>query len=879
MRKKLQLALLALLVSMGAKAQLSSNPDKFLGNITTSYNVDYGKEAFHTLWNQITCENETKWASVEGTNDRFNWNDAAFNYAKKWNFPFKFHALVWGSQYPSWIESLTPEQRYNEIVQWMDNVKKHYPDLKIIDVVNEAVSGHQEGTKYFIEALGGTGETGYDWIIKAFELAYERWPDAILIYNDFNTFQCNTDQYIDLVKNLRNAGAPIDAYGCQSHDLTDCSESAFIAAMEKLQNALKMPMYSTEYDIGTDDDDKQLQRYKEQIPYMWEQDYCAGVTLWGYIYGKTWTTDGNSGIIIDGEDRPAMTWLREYMQTDEAKNAKSPFPGMVKEASVYVKPVYAKVEKGKDAKIIVRAKMRTKTIEKIELYARGSLVATMTEAPYEAIVNFTNTKACELKAVVTCTDGTTYERYSSVQPASAQEPYTGTAIELPGVIEAENYDKGSIGIAYWDTSTSREGTASSYRTDGADIDKAGSGYALGCNKVGEWVEYTVNVKEPGLYAVNTKYSATKEGASYNLSLVTIDGPKTLTEEKITVPATSSKSDYQTKYTRTIVPLEAGEQVIRLTITGGADNVLNIDNIAFEHLNINEDIELEIVNDDEEFMYDTKTTFTANVSATEEIQDVKYYADGVLCNTSTEAPYTFEFTPAKVGQYEIMAYATTVSGNQSELVKRTINVVPKSGPFNGIKYIPGVVEAEDFDMGGDGVSFHDSDTNDQGKAGYRTDNEGVDIKKITGGYAIGNTAVGEWLDYTIEVTEAGKYKFEAVVSSTVSGSKFQLGFVNGDDVSYLRAFGVPETGSGVFTTVTSKSTKELEEGRYKIRIYISAAGCEIDKINIVLDGVDDIDEIPEDNASESGAIYNIAGQRVSETYKGVIIKNGKKILVK
>jgi GH35 family endo-1,4-beta-xylanase len=118
------------------------------------------------------------------------------------------------------------------------------------------------------ESLGGAGKTGYDWLIKAFELAYERWPDAILIYNDYNTFQWNTDEYIDLVRTLRDAGAPIDAYGCQSHDLTDCSLSKFQQSEKKIQDALKMPMYSTEYDIGTTDDALQLQRYKEQIPYM-----------------------------------------------------------------------------------------------------------------------------------------------------------------------------------------------------------------------------------------------------------------------------------------------------------------------------------------------------------------------------------------------------------------------------------------------------------------------------------------------------------------------------------------------------------------------------------------------------------------------------------
>ncbi len=116
------------------------------------------------------------------------------------------------------------------------------------------------------ESLGGKGKTGYDWLIKAFEMAYERWPNAILIYNDYNSIQWQIDQYIDLVTNLRDAGAPIDAYGLQCHELTDISLSTCKSALDKLNNALKMPMYSTEFDIGTSDDQKQLTQYKNLIP-------------------------------------------------------------------------------------------------------------------------------------------------------------------------------------------------------------------------------------------------------------------------------------------------------------------------------------------------------------------------------------------------------------------------------------------------------------------------------------------------------------------------------------------------------------------------------------------------------------------------------------
>lgn len=411
----LGLLMTAGLFSNKAYAQLSSNPDKFLGSITTRGSVDYNGVNFSSLWNQITCENESKWGSIEGNNNSFNWwgCDNAYNYAKNHNFPFKFHALIWGAQYPSWIERQSASQRYNEIVQWMDAVKNKYPNLQLIDVANECVAGHQNGTKYFIEALGGGGKTGWDWLIKAFELAYERWPNAILIYNDFNTFQWNTDQYIELVQTLRDAGAPIDAYGCQSHDLTDCSLNTFKNSMNKLQNALKMPMYITEYDIGTYDDNYQKQRYQEQFPVMWEADYCAGVTLWGHYYGCTWTENGNSGIIRSaGNERPAMAWLRSYMNSNAARTAKSPFPKMVKEASVYVNAGATKVKRNTDVPIYVRASLRTKKIDRIELYVNNSLISTMTSTPYAAIYRPTNSAYYTIKAVVYATDGSKYERYS-----------------------------------------------------------------------------------------------------------------------------------------------------------------------------------------------------------------------------------------------------------------------------------------------------------------------------------------------------------------------------------------------------------------------------------------------------------------------------------
>ena len=572
MKKQFLLALVSLL-TVSTRAQLSTNPDKFLGNITTSYQIDYGSEKFYQLWNQITPENESKWDAIEGSsrgNRNFATCDKIYNYAKQHNFPFKFHTLIWGSQYPKWMDKLSKAEQYKAVVAWMDAIKKKYPDLAMIDVVNEAIPGHAPAP--YKDALGGDGVTGYDWIIKAFEMAYERWPDAILIYNDYNTFQWNTDQFITLVRTLRDAGAPIDAYGCQSHDLTGCSASTLKASMTKIQNALKMPMYVSEYDIGTSDDNAQLNDYKAQIPLLWEADYCAGVTLWGYIYGKTWTTDGNSGIIKNGKDRPAMTWLRQYMQTDKAKTAKSPFPGMVKEASVYVKPASLTCSKGEALPITVNARLKTKIIEKIDLYVGTKLVKTMTEEPYTAEYTPTATGTQTVKAVVTATDGTTYERLSRFTAYNPRAVFK-SGITLPGTMQFENFDTGGEGLTYHDSDTKNEG-GTSYRTDapGVDIVTCTGGYAIGYAATGEWLEYTVNVTEAGIYNYEASVSSGLSGSGFNVKLRKDGGFVDLCTVSVPQTGDSNWDNYQIVKGKFAVPLEKGENILRVSIDGANCNL-------------------------------------------------------------------------------------------------------------------------------------------------------------------------------------------------------------------------------------------------------------------------------------------------------------------
>ena len=653
MKKILTIAILCLLTTLGVRAQLSSNPYKFLGNITTRGNVEAGGgvPSYYTLWNQITCENESKWSSVEGNRGSFNWAGAerAFNYAKQHNFTFKYHALVWGAQYPNWLESLSPKNRFAALTNWFDNAKAKFKTLPMIDVVNEAVGNHQAGNPMMKETLGGGGKTGYDWLIKAFDMAYQRWPDAILIYNDYNSIRWDVDNYITLVQTLRDAGAPIDAYGNQAHELSDISETELKNVLKRQQDALKMPMFATELDIDIANDAQQKAQYQKVLPAFWEAPYCAGVTLWGYVLGATWVD--NSGLYRNGVERPAMTWIKEYMESEAAKNAVGPLPGTKKEASIYIRPAALKVLKDEAMLIKVRASLATKTIEKVDFYVNNELVTTMTEAPY--IVEYTPTTSGwnNTKAVVTATDGSTYERYGRINVVSSKnkhEPYNETVFELPGTININEYDKGQTGVNF--------NNASRTVTDAM--------------KDGQWMEYTVDVKEDGLYSFDATVASSNANGRFHFAEYGLDSLSFLTEF-VEVPKTGGKTVWKTLHGRLQTPLTAGRHVFTLLVGKG--------NFCFKDFTLNrieegEGMSCRLKNFNPHYGVGDVIPIEMKVtSKNSPISHVSVYANNLLVGTSTESPYTVNFVPSEMGTYAITAIVTAEDGTMKESSARNLLV--------------------------------------------------------------------------------------------------------------------------------------------------------------------------------------------------------------
>jgi GH35 family endo-1,4-beta-xylanase len=297
---------------------LAQNQSKFLGG---AYSAAQSPN-FSGYFNQVTPENAGKWGSVEAERDVMNFTglDEAYAFAKNNGLPFKMHVMVWGNQQPAWIETLPPAEQLEEIREWYAAVAERYPDLDQVEIVNEPLhdppSTPGSGGGNYIEALGGAGVTGWDWVVNAFRLGREYFPSAQLLINEYSVENSPTDviRYRDIVA-LLQAEDLIDGIGVQGHAFsTHASNEVMLASLDALAET-GLPIYITELDIDGPTDAVQLADYQRIFTLFWEHPAVMGVTLWGYLPGHWRTAQGAFLAYTGGEERPALSWLRDYLQS------------------------------------------------------------------------------------------------------------------------------------------------------------------------------------------------------------------------------------------------------------------------------------------------------------------------------------------------------------------------------------------------------------------------------------------------------------------------------------------------------------------------------------------------------------------------------------
>jgi endo-1,4-beta-xylanase len=267
-------------------------------------------------FNSLTPENSMKMAPIHPEENRYNWKDAdaIVAFAQANGLRVRGHNLCWHEQTPAWLfkdtngNQVTKEVLLKRLKDHITTVVNRYKDkIYAWDVVNEAIA--DDSTQFLRNSLWYQ-ICGEDFIIKAFEYAHEADPKAILFYNDYNTERPEKRERVyRLLKQLIDAGVPINAVGIQAHwSIYEPSQQDLITTIKKF-SSLGLKVQVTELDIsiypweknrrtkqpGESDaytpelEKKQAAKYAEVFKVF--RDYknvISGVTFWNISDKRTW---------------------------------------------------------------------------------------------------------------------------------------------------------------------------------------------------------------------------------------------------------------------------------------------------------------------------------------------------------------------------------------------------------------------------------------------------------------------------------------------------------------------------------------------------------------------------------------------------------------
>jgi hypothetical protein len=201
-------------------------------------------------------------------------------------------------------------------------------------------------------------------------------------------------------------------------------------------------------------------------------------------------------------------------------------------------------------------------------------------------------------------------------------PYFDTPSQIPGKIEAENYDYGESGETYYDTDTKNNG--GEYRNDGVDISSSwdiDDGYIVGWISTGEWLLYTIDANDT-IANIELRVAAWNSGGKIKIEL---DGTNIA---EAAVPATGSWTTVKISK----VKLEKGQNKrLKLTFTGSFDfNWVNFVKVNLTDINP--------LKDDGVSVYPNPTSNTLNIISTFKYTNIKIFNLEGKCLLSKTTPY-------------------------------------------------------------------------------------------------------------------------------------------------------------------------------------------------------------------------------------------------
>ncbi|MFH0758160.1 MAG: glycosyl hydrolase [Bacteroidota bacterium] len=383
--------------------------------------------------------------------------------------------------------------------------------------------------------------------------------------------------------------------------------------------------------------------------------------------------------------------------------------------------------------------------------------------------------------------------------------YDGVVSSIPGKIEAENFGICGAGSSYADTDTVN--VPGYYREDtGVDIDTIDSGgYCITDIESGEWTEYPVNIDTTGTYTLELALASALDDRHFHLEMngMDITGP-------VVVPNTGGNQVWDT-ISVPLGVLSTGNEAIRLVMDSGE---FCMDYMKF--VMGNKAPNATITAPENKAVFVDSSDVTISVAASDpdgEIALVEFYNGSAKIGELDSEPFDFVWEKVPVGFYSIAAVVTDNEGLSVVTDSVKITVREAQGPFLGVPHaIPGKIECEDYDFGGEGVSFHELTPGNKFLITYHGDDP-VDVGGSGdegGGYNIGDFQDGEWVNYTVDVAATGLYDIEIRYATAMDGSSISLIV---DFLSISGTVSTPNTNDWDGYASVFVSGKSISEGEH------------------------------------------------------------------
>lgn len=297
-------------------------------------------------FNSVTAENAMKPGEIHPKEGVWNFAgaDSIANWCRANGVKMRGHCLAWYSQFANWMftdkkgKPVSKEVFYERLRDHIHTVVNRYKDIVYAwDVLNEAIAdGDGRRAPWMKEAPSPYRKTkmmdlcGEEFIVKVFQFAREADPNVELFYNDYNACQpAKRDRIYNMVKKMKEMGAPIDGIGMQGHyNIYFPSMEDFDAAIVKYSKIVDK-IHITELDLRTNEEmGGQLQfslgkagEVPQYIKTLHEAQYAnlfrvlrkhkdvvKNVTFWNLSDADSWIGVNNYPLPFDKDVKPKKVY-------------------------------------------------------------------------------------------------------------------------------------------------------------------------------------------------------------------------------------------------------------------------------------------------------------------------------------------------------------------------------------------------------------------------------------------------------------------------------------------------------------------------------------------------------------------------------------------